>query len=263
MRMPLGAIVISSLLLCYGCVGDAESPSPSSAEVPGPGPAVIEDPGPAPDGQWEPPVEEDENSEPNDPAVEPSTDEVSTQSTPESDGGGSPQGQADVATELAGVSASHEDGQISLNMQTWDQTEQLIASHKGKVVVVDFWATSCLPCRREFPHLVELQKSFGDDIACVSVSLDYSGRKSRPPEIYREPVLEFLTEQGARFDNVLSTDDPDELQQRLELPPIPLVWVYDQNGKRRESFHNADRGGEEFTYADHVKPFVQSLVDEK
>src|SRR5690606_3001004 len=186
---------------------NAGDPSAEQAEVPQPGPAAVEDPGPAPDGQWEP----DENA---DAAAQP--DRAEEASATEDAGAEVPQSSPDA--EQGAVQETAETSQVSLEvpetssgeavelkLQSWDATKTLIDSHKGKIVVVDFWSTSCLPCRREFPHLVALQKAYPGQVACVSVSLDYSGRKSRPPATYREPVLEFLKQQRATIDNVLST----------------------------------------------------------
>ncbi len=49
---------------------------------------------------------------------------------------------------------------------------------KGKVLVVDFWATWCGPCRSEIPGYVELEKKYGKDgFAVVGISLDEAGPK--------------------------------------------------------------------------------------
>jgi len=59
---------------------------------------------------------------------------------------------------------------------------------KGKVVVLDFWATWCPPCRGEIPGYVELQKKYGKDgLLIVGISMDDKGP---------EPVKEFVQEQG-------------------------------------------------------------------
>lgn len=240
MRKVMTVLLVAGVTAISGC-GRDNGASSVPAEVPVAGTAAEVDPGPAPGGQWEPPVDEAQGETP--PDAKPPAE--SSEELP--------------ADEQVDAPAT---GDVTLQLQSWDETERLIASHRGKVVVVDFWATSCLPCRREFPHLVALQKSHGDAVACISVSLDYSGRKSKPPETYRESVLEFLVEQRATIDNVLSTDDPDELQARLKLPPIPLVWVYDRQGRFHKAVDNGDRGGEEFTYEADVLPLVQSLLDE-
>lgn len=167
--------------------------------------------------------------------------------------------QTGPALQTPGTDSAAEE--VSLQLMTWDETQQLIATQRGKVVVLDLWATSCVPCRREFPSLVQLHRDFGDRVACVSFSTDYTGRASKPPESYREQVLEYLTQQGATFLNVLGTDDPDELSERLKLPPIPAVYVYDQQGKLSTRFDNTDRDREEFTYEKDVIPFVRQLLD--
>jgi thiol-disulfide isomerase/thioredoxin len=259
---PIVCFLIIAAALA-GCQQDNAGTSDGPAEVPQPGPAH-EDPGPAPEGQWEPDAEADGPVQP-----QPASDASAADDAEGETRTGAPDVQqgavqdADATSQVWAETPETSSKQaVQLKLQSWDQTSKLIAAHKGKVVVVDFWATSCLPCRREFPHLVALQKTYPDTVACVSVSLDYSGRKSRPPQTYREPVLEFLKAQQATIDNVLSTDDPDELGQRLELAPIPLVWVYDREGKLRRTFDNGDLEGEEFTYEKDVVPFVESLLSE-
>jgi thiol-disulfide isomerase/thioredoxin len=240
LRTMLMITPVITALVFAGCQQEADTPADGTpAEVPGPGPAA--DPGPAPADQWEPAVEE----------------------TPAPDATDTPQTEDDSATSQGATTPKGSEGEeVSLRIQAWDETAKLISDHRGKVVVVDFWSTSCLPCRREFPHLVELQKSNPNDVACVSVSMDYSGRASRPPESYRDQVTEFLAEQDATFENVLISDDPDELQARLELAPIPLVWVFDRQGKLARQFDNSDPNKDEFTYAGDIAPFVASLLED-
>ncbi|HEX5110882.1 MAG TPA: TlpA disulfide reductase family protein [Vicinamibacterales bacterium] len=47
-----------------------------------------------------------------------------------------------------------------------------LASFKGKVIVLNFWATWCPPCELEIPDLVQIQKAYPDDVVIVGVSVD-------------------------------------------------------------------------------------------
>jgi len=47
-----------------------------------------------------------------------------------------------------------------------------LSDYKGKVVIIDFWATWCGPCRRGIPDLVSIQKEFKNDLVIIGISLD-------------------------------------------------------------------------------------------
>ena len=64
-------------------------------------------------------------------------------------------------------------GPVELTAASHQKITETVAAHKGKVVVVDVWSTTCIPCMKEFPHLVALHKQHGaDKLACLSVSTD-------------------------------------------------------------------------------------------
>ena len=70
---------------------------------------------------------------------------------------------------------------------------------KGKVVVLDFWATWCGPCRSEIPGYVELQKKYREaGLAVVGVSLDQDGL---------EKVRKFIEEKGINYRIVMGDDN--------------------------------------------------------
>ena len=160
------------------------------------------------------------------------------------------------------IGTGETDSDVRLQLLDWDGLQKLLASHQGKVVVLDCWSTSCVPCIAEFPNLVALQNRHKrDDLACVSLSFDYEGIGK--PEDQHERVLDFLKKQRARFDNVLSTLDSDTLSAKLEIPSIPAVFVYDRQGKLHQRFDNrhASRSGGPFTY-EQVSAVVEKLLAE-
>ena len=55
-----------------------------------------------------------------------------------------------------------------------------LASFKGRVVLINFWATWCGPCRAEIPSLVELQDQYRDDLTVLGVSIDDEAEKLKP-----------------------------------------------------------------------------------
>ena len=57
--------------------------------------------------------------------------------------------------------------------------EQIVAQHKGKAVLFDFWATWCSPCVQQYPHTVELSKTHEKDLVVYTVSFDETDEESR------------------------------------------------------------------------------------
>lgn len=58
------------------------------------------------------------------------------------------------------------------SLPTTDGKALRLADYKGKVVILDFWATWCAPCRRGIPDLIELKSEFGDDLEIIGISVD-------------------------------------------------------------------------------------------
>ncbi|MEI7781548.1 MAG: thioredoxin-like domain-containing protein [Planctomycetota bacterium] len=138
--------------------------------------------------------------------------------------------------------------------------ETEIARHRGKVVVLDCWSTSCPPCVKEFPRLVALQEKFPDDIVCISLSFDYEGIGSPADSVPR--VRNFLEDVGAgRIVNLLGSEEADSLSEKLDLVSVPAVFVYRPDGSLAQRFDDDDakkRLGRAFTY-DDVETTVRSV----
>ncbi|MFQ6674350.1 MAG: TlpA family protein disulfide reductase, partial [Fidelibacterota bacterium] len=56
-----------------------------------------------------------------------------------------------------------------------------LSDFQGKVVIVNFWATWCAPCREEIPGFVKLQERYRDDVVIVGISMDQDGPRVVPP----------------------------------------------------------------------------------
>lgn len=147
---------------------------------------------------------------------------------------------------------------VPLEYASWSEIERR-ATSTGKITVVDLWSTVCAPCIEEFPGLVRLSKAMPDAVTCIGVSVDYDGRKSRPPEYYRDKVGSFLTSVDAQFDNYLCNTPSDDVFATVGLPSIPAVLIYDADGKLVKQFVDAgDTVG--FSYESDIVPFVEKLA---
>jgi len=111
------------------------------------------------------------------------------------------------------------------NFSWKDSTGKVIDfdSYRGKVTVVNFWATWCGPCKRELPDLVALSQEMADrNVKFIGVSTD------RGPNII-EDVRTFVIEHGIPYPNIVSNDD---LEDAFGNPrAIPTTYLIDADGK--------------------------------
>lgn len=169
---------------------------------------------------------------------------------------------APIPAETAAAPAAAPADAVTLKILTFDEIQALVKSHKGKIVVMDCWSTSCEPCIKEFPNLVALHQKYGPKVACISFSFDYEGL-AKPEEVH-PAVLKFLKEKQATFDNVMSSEDSETLYKKLELASIPAVYVYDRQGNLAKRFDNEQikKPEDAFTYKD-VEALVEQLLAPK
>jgi thiol-disulfide isomerase/thioredoxin len=107
--------------------------------------------------------------------------------------------------------------------------EQVLNSNKGKVVLLNFWATWCKPCVKEFPELIKLYNDYKDKgFEIVFISTDV-------PDDVEAKVIPFLKKQGVEFTTYYNNfNDPAELINFVDKNwegAIPSTYIYDKKGK--------------------------------
>lgn len=156
-----------------------------------------------------------------------------------------------VPTAASAIETSAAD--ITLTVTDEHGFADTIASLEGNVVLVDFWASWCPPCRAGFPHTVELYEEFHDrGLEVVSVSFDEADA--------HDAALAFLKENRAVFTNLRSThgyysDGPFETEGAL-----PVLRVYDAQGELIKAFASGDPTGPPFT-PDDVRRAVEQAIE--
>jgi thiol-disulfide isomerase/thioredoxin len=118
----------------------------------------------------------------------------------------------------------------NLGWTLFEGQAQKLRDYKGKVVVLDFWATYCPPCLEEIPHLVELQNKYAD---LKVVGLHVGGEEDVP----RVPAFV----EKLKINYILAYPE-DELNSILlgNDNAIPQTFVFDRNGKLIERFVGYD-----------------------
>ena len=146
---------------------------------------------------------------------------------------------------------------VDAEILAWDEMHRRLGSFQGRVVVVDFWSTACIPCMRELPHLFDLQRKHPRDLVAITVNIDYEGLSDDPPEACRKRALDrFLRKVDAAGRHWVSKTPSDEIYKKLDAGSIPVVWVLDRTGKKVATFG----GTGELSYEKDVTPFVEKLL---
>jgi len=96
-----------------------------------------------------------------------------------------------------------------------------LAELRGKVVLVDVWATWCPPCRRSLPEVADLQRKGGEDYAVLALSVDKNGWQAVRPYLAEHPDLGLQA--GV-------PDGPGGLRPLGSVRAIPTTFVIDRRG---------------------------------
>lgn len=101
-----------------------------------------------------------------------------------------------------------------------------LSDFKGKVVILDFWATWCPPCIAEIPHFIELYDEYKNrGLEVIGVSVDWNAQRVVPP---------FAEEKGINYILLLGDDEVTDLYGGII--SIPTTFILDREGGIRKRY---------------------------
>ena len=138
--------------------------------------------------------------------------------------------------------------------------DALVAEQRGKVVLVDFWATWCGPCLKQLPHTAELaRKHEADGLVVVTVTVDepeeLEKAKKRLAELVGDAPVTHLSS---------SLGGGSAAMEAFEIGSgsAPHYKLYDRTGKLRQVFENDPSAERQYT-TDDIDAEVATLLSEK
>jgi thiol-disulfide isomerase/thioredoxin len=132
---------------------------------------------------------------------------------------------------------------LALKFTALDGREVDLEKLRGKVVLVDFWATWCLPCLSEMPKVKALYEKLHDQgFEIVGVSLDEK----------KGDLERYLTKEKIPWPQYFEGASENRLAKEFQIDSIPTMWLVDRQGRLRELNARKD-----------LAPMVEKLLAEK
>lgn len=122
----------------------------------------------------------------------------------------------------------------ALTPHQWLKGDKVAGFEKGKVYVVEFWATWCGPCKENIPHLTELAKKFKGTASITGVSIWENNDST--DTAYLKKVAAFVKDQGSKMDYNVAVDGPtkkvaDAWMKAADENGIPTTFIVGKDGK--------------------------------
>jgi len=152
---------------------------------------------------------------------------------------------AAFASPLASGAIATQTAAPDFTLRTMNGPNLRLAEQRGRVVMVNFWATWCGPCRQEMPQLDRLyQKYKSSGFVLLGVNVDEDARKAS----------DVATKLGVTFPVLLDTDKA--VSRLYDLSTMPSTVIIDRDGKVRY-FHRGYLAGYEDNYDKQIRELLK------
>jgi peroxiredoxin/outer membrane lipoprotein-sorting protein len=131
----------------------------------------------------------------------------------------------------------------NFTLKTLDGESVALQSLHGSVVVLDFWATWCVPCRVEFPAIEKIRSEFGEAVRFYGISDESPAT-----------VKEFVEEH--RYKTPMLLDGNREMHRRYGIHHIPMLFVIDRDSVVRQQFIGTQNESK-------LREAIRSVVDQR
>jgi peroxiredoxin len=150
-----------------------------------------------------------------------------------------------VVSSGAGAAVTPSAGAPDFTLPSLDGPNLRLQEQRGRVVMINFWATWCGPCRVEMPHLSKLYEKYrGSGFTVLAVNIDEDPHKA----------ASLAKQLGMRFPVLLDTEK--KVSRLYDLSTMPSTVLVDRDGRVRY-VHRGYRDGYEDTYDKQIRELLR------
>jgi thiol-disulfide isomerase/thioredoxin len=127
-----------------------------------------------------------------------------------------------------------------MKVVTPQDVHALIAANKGKVVFLNFFATYCVPCHKEFPDIMKLQEKYKSDVQVIEISMNDVSDASD-----KATMAKYLSETKPPFPVYIASSIDDDFYKGVDErwaaqgEALPMTMIFDRSGKEVHFYQKA------------------------